>query len=250
MHELFVFGAALAAGAINSVAGGGSLVSFPTLIWLGVPAIVANATNTAALWPGALGSAWGYRRELRGADPRVYALLIPSFVGGIAGAVLLYRTPSAVFDRLVPFLILFATLLFMIQDPIQRRFNLSAAHAARSHWLSWTMFFQLLVGIYGGYFGAGIGIVMLATLSLMGHTNIHQMNGLKNLLGTCINGIAAIYLALVGLVLWRDAVVMAVAATIGGAAGASIARRMGPTVIRRLVVVVGFAMGLSLMLRF
>jgi uncharacterized membrane protein YfcA len=132
-HELLVFGAALAAGAINSVAGGGSLVSFPTLIWLGVPAIVANATNTAALWPGALGSAWGYRRELRGADPRVYALLVPSLVGGLAGAVLLYRTPSAVFDRLVPFLILFATLLFMAQEPIQRRFNLSAAHAARSH---------------------------------------------------------------------------------------------------------------------
>src|SRR5204862_6345036 len=131
--------------------------------------------------------AWGYRRERRGADRRLYALLLPSFVGGIAGAVLLYHTPGAVFDRLVPFLILFATLLFMIQEPIQRRFNLSAAHAARSHWLSWTMFFQLLVGIYGGYFGAGIGIVMLATLSLMGHTNIHQMNGLKNLLGTCIN---------------------------------------------------------------
>jgi uncharacterized membrane protein YfcA len=244
-----VFGAALAAGAINSVAGGGSLVSFPTLIWLGVPAIVANATNTAALWPGALGSAWGYRRELRGADPRVYALLVPSLVGGLAGAVLLYRTPSAVFDRLVPFLILFATLLFMAQEPIQRRFNLSAAHAARSHWLSWTMFFQLLVGIYGGYFGAGIGIVMLATLSLMGHTNIHQMNGLKNLLGTCINGVAAVYLAFVGLVLWPDAVVMAVAATIGGAAGASVARRMGHTAVRRLVVVVGFVMALSLMLR-
>src|SRR3989442_1305363 len=119
MHELFVFGAALAAGAINSVAGGGSPLSFPTLIWPRLPAIVANAPNPAALWPGALGSAWGYRRELRGADRRVYALLLPSFVGGIAGAVLLYHTPGAVFDRLVPFLILFATLLFMIQEPIQ-----------------------------------------------------------------------------------------------------------------------------------
>ena len=244
-----MFGAALTAGAINSVAGGGSLVSFPTLIWLGVPSITANATNTLAVWPGSIGSAWGYRRELRGADPRVYALLVPSFVGSITGAILLYRTPTAVFDRLVPWLILFATLLFMVQEPIQRRFNLSAAHAARSHWLSWTMLFQLLVGLYGGYFGAGIGIVMLATLSLMGHTNIHQMNGLKNLLATCINGVAAVYFAFAGLVLWPDALVMAAAATIGGAAGASVARRMGHETIRRLVVAIGFIMAVSLMLK-
>src|SRR5687768_13701262 len=142
----------MVAGAINSVAGGGTLISFPTLIWLGVPAIPANATNTVALWPGTVSSLWGYRREMRGLDPRIYVLVIPSMLGGLTGAVLMYRTPPEVFDRLVPVLILFATFLFMAQEPLQRRFNLVPYHEARPHWFSWVMFFQLLVGIYGGYF--------------------------------------------------------------------------------------------------
>ena len=244
-----MFVTAIVAGGINSVAGGGSLVTFPTLIWLGVPSIVANATNTVAIWPGTLGSAYGYRRELRGTDPRVFALVVPSIIGGISGAVLLYRTPSAIFDRLVPALILFATCLFMAQEPIQRRFNLSALHQAQPHWLSWTMFFQLLVGLYGGYFGAGIGILMLAALSLMGHTDIHQMNGVKNLLATCINAVAAVYFMSSGLVVWADAAIMALGATVGGLSGANLARRIGRDAVRRLVVAIGFAMALSLMLR-
>jgi uncharacterized membrane protein YfcA len=247
MHELLVFASAVVAGGINSVAGGGMLVSFPTMIWLGIPPITANATNTVAIWTGTLGSAWGYRRELRGTDPRVYALIVPSVIGSIAGAILLSYTPTDVFDRLVPFLILFATCLFMAQEPIQRRFNLSAAHAARSHWLSWTMAFQFGVALYGGYFGAGIGILMLAALSLMGHTDIHQMNGLKNLLATCINVVAAVYFAFAGLVSWPDAFVLAAGAITGGVAGASIARRIGRKAVRRIVVVVGLVMALSLM---
>ena len=249
VHELLVFVAALIAGGINSIAGGGSLVCFPALIWLGVPSITANATSTVAMWPGTAASVWGYRRELRGADPRVYALILPSVIGGITGAVLLYRTPAAVFDRLVPVLILFATCLFMVQEPLQRRFNLSVAHAARSHWLSWTMVFQLAVGLYGGYFGAGIGILMLAALSLMGHTDIHQMNGIKALLGTCINVVASVYFVFAGLVFWPDALVMAAGAVVGGVSGAGIAQRIGRDAVRRLVVVVGFVMALSLMLR-
>ncbi|MBI4264001.1 MAG: sulfite exporter TauE/SafE family protein [Acidobacteria bacterium] len=249
VHELLVFGAAIVAGAINSVAGGGTLVSFPTLIWLGIPSITANATNTVALWPGSLGSAWGYRREMRGIDSRAYALVVPSLVGGIAGAVLLYSTPTEVFDRLVPLLILFATLLFMAQEPIQRRFNMAPYRDARSHWLSWTMLFQLGVALYGGYFGAGIGILMLAALSLMGHTDIHQMNGLKNVLAVCINGIAAVYFMFTGLVFWPDALIMAAGAVIGGIGGARVARRVGRTAVRRIVVGIGFAMTLSLMLR-
>lgn len=249
MHESLVFVTAVIAGVINSVAGGGSLVTFPTLIWLGVPSIVANATNTVAIWPGTLGSAFGYRRELRGADPRVFALVVPSVVGGIAGAVLLARTPSPVFDRLVPLLIVFATCLFMAQEPIQRRFDLSALHHAHSHWLSWSMVFQLLVAIYGGYFGAGIGILMLAALSLMGHTDIHQMNGVKNLLATCINAVAAVYFMFTGLVAWADAGIMAAGAIAGGLGGASLARRIGRRAVRRVVVIIGFGMALSLMLR-
>ncbi len=249
MHALLVFCAAAVAGAINSVAGGGTLVSFPTLIWLGVPSIVANATNTVALVPGSIGSVWGYRREVAGADPRVFALIVPSVIGAIVGAVLLYRTPAELFDRLVPILILFATILFMVQEPIQRRFNLTAAHEARSHWLSWTMFFQLLVGLYGGYFGAGIGILMLAALSLIGHTDIHQMNGLKNVLASCINAVASAYFIWAGLVIWPDALIMAVGAIIGGVGGAGVARRIGRKAVRRIVVGVGFAMALGLMFR-
>jgi uncharacterized membrane protein YfcA len=137
----------------------------------------------------------------------------------------------------------------MAQEPLQRRFNLTAIHNARSHWLSWTMLFQLLVGIYGGYFGAGIGIMMLAALSLMGHTDIYQMNGVKNLLAVAINGIAIFYLIFTDLILWPDALVMAIGSIVGGVAGAGTARRVGRPVVRRIVIVVGFAMALATFLR-
>ena len=249
VYELAAFGAAFVAGAINSVAGGGTLVSVPTLIWLGIPAINANATSTIALWPGSLGGAWGFRRELADADRRLLALVVPSTIGGLTGAVLLHYTPANLFDRLIPVLILFATCLFMAQEAIQRRFNLTAKHNARSHWLSWTMLFQLGVGIYGGYFGAGIGIMMLAALSLMGHTDIHQMNGVKNLLSVFVTGVAALYLAFTGLVFWPEAAVMAAGAIAGGALGAGAARRVGRAVVRRVVIAIGFGMSLAMFLR-
>lgn len=249
MHLLIACAAAFAAGAINSVAGGGTLLTFPTLIWVGLPSKLANGTSTVALWPGALGSVWGYRREMRGLDPRVYALVVPSLVGGIAGAILLQLTPTATFDKLIPFLILFATCLFWIQEPLQRRFKLATMQEAGSHWLSWTMLYQLGVALYGGYFGAGIGILMLAALSLMGHKDIHQMNGLKNLLGMTINGMAAAYFIYIGLVLWQDALVMMVASIAGGVGGAGIARRLGRPVVRRIVIAIGLGMAISMMFR-
>src|SRR5262249_13032151 len=155
-HAMGAFGAAFAAGAINSIAGGGTLVSFPTLVWLGLSPVTANATSTVAIWPGTVGSTWGYRRELQKAEPRVRILLIPSLIGGIAGAVLLKLTPESVFSHLVPFLILFATLLFTLQDPIQRRLKMmkNAGGEASTQWMVGAFFFQLLVGLYGGYFGA------------------------------------------------------------------------------------------------
>ena len=247
MHYALIFAAAFAAGSINSVAGGGTLVTFPTLLWLGIPSKLANGTSTVALWPGSLAGVWGFRRELEGADRRLLSLVLPSVIGATAGAFLLVLTPTEVFDRLIPFLILFATFLFMAQEPIQRRFNLAEAHASRSHWLSWSMLFQLLVGLYGGYFGAGIGILMLAALSLIGHTDIHQMNGVKNLLATCINGIAAALFIYNGLVIWQDAAVMMVGAILGGIGGASMARRAGRTAVRRTVIVLGFVMALKTM---
>lgn len=247
MHYVIVFAAAFAAGSINSVAGGGTLVTFPTLLWLGVSSKWANGTSTVALWPGSVAGVWGFRRELAEADRRLLALVVPSVIGSIAGAVLLVATPTELFDRLIPFLILFATLLFMAQEPIQRRFNLAQAHEARSHWLSWTMAFQLLVGLYGGYFGAGIGILMLAALSLMGHTDIHQMNGVKNLLATCINGLAALLFVYNGLVIWQDAFVMMGGSILGGYLGAGMARRAGRRAVRQTVIALGFVMAFKTM---
>jgi len=251
LDNLLIFAAAAVAGAINSVAGGGTLISFPTLLWLGMDSIQANATNTVAIWPGSLGSAWGYRRELRGFDRRVVSLVIPSVIGGIAGAVLLRLTPSELFDRLVPALIFFATVIFMLQERFQRWFNWSATHAEHegAQWVAGAMLFQFVVALYGGYFGAGIGILMLAALAIMGHTDIHQMNGIKNVLAVVINGVAAIYFIWSGLVSWPHAIVMAVGAIIGGVGGAGLARRMGRQMVRRLVIGIGFAMAISLMFR-
>jgi uncharacterized protein len=250
VHQLLVFGSAFGAGMINSVAGGGTLLSFPALIWLGVPSIAANATSTVALWPGSLGSVWGYRRELRDAERSLWALAVPSLAGGLLGAFLLSRTPAEIFDRLVPLLIFFATCLLAAQEAIQRRFDLSAIHTnARSPWLSWAMVFQAGVGVYGGYFGAGIGILMLAALSLMGHTDIHQMNAVKNVLAVCINGIAAAYFVASGLVIWQDAAVMAGGAVLGGVGGPSLARRMGRVAVRRVIVAIGFGMAAALLVR-
>jgi uncharacterized protein len=250
-HWIVIFGSSVLAGMINSVAGGGTLLTFPTLIWLGQSPIIANATSTAALWPGSLGGMWGYRRELRRSKRRLYLLMIPSVVGGIAGAILLRQTPPGLFARLVPFLILFATLLFMAQGSVQRWLRLQDdhSHALTPGWLLGAGLFQFAVAVYGGYFGAGIGILMLTALALLGLTDIHQMNGLKNLFALCINIVAAAYFMLAGLVEWRVAAVMAVGAISGGYGGAGIARWLGPPVVRRIVVGIGFAMTVSLVLK-
>jgi uncharacterized membrane protein YfcA len=249
-HAAAAFGSAFLAGAINSVAGGGTLVTFPTLIWLGLPSLTANATNTVAIWPGSLGGMWGYRRELRSVDQRLLALVAPSVVGGVAGAALLRLTPAVVFDRLVPFLILFATLLFMAQYPLQRKFKVAFPLEHRSsRWLAGAMLFQLLVGLYGGYFGAGIGILMLAALSILGLTDIHEMNALKNFFALAINGVAAIYFVWARMVYWPDAILMAIAAVAGGYSCTGVARRLGGATVRRIVIAIGFAMALSLFLK-
>src|ERR1051326_1953618 len=160
IHGGIAFGAAFLAGAINSVAGGGTLGSFSALIWLGLNSVGAEAASTVGVWPGAGGGGWGYRRELAAAEPRFRVLIVPSLIGGITGALLLRWTPPAFFDRLVPFLILFATLLFTAQDPVQRLLKTADAGSHQSgRWLAGALLFQLGVGIYGGYFGAGIGIL-------------------------------------------------------------------------------------------
>ena len=250
MIFLIVFAAAFAAGTINSVAGGGTLISFPSLIWVGLPSTIANATSTVALWPGSLGGLWGYRRDIRGLPTATCSLIVPSVLGGILGAVLLVMTPTSVFDRLIPLLILFATVLFMLQDPVQRAIRTTGkAHAGSKTWLAGAMVFQLFVSMYGGYFGAGIGILMLAAFGIMGFTDIHQMNGLKTFLALCINGVAALYFIWNEMVSWPHALVMAIGAIAGGIWGAGMARRIGPKGVRRIVIFVGFGMAVSLLLR-
>jgi len=244
------FASAFLAGAINSVAGGGTLVSFPTLIWLGLDSVAANATSTVAIWPGTVGSTWGYRRELSAAEPRFRVLIVPSLAGGLTGALLLKWTPADTFDRMVPFLILFATLLFMAQETVQRLLKTADAASHRSaKWLAGAILFQLAVGIYGGYFGAGIGILMLAALSILGLTDIHEMNSLKVVFGGSLNGVAALYFMYAHMVYWPDVVIMAVAAIAGGWGGAGLARRLGRTAVRRIVIAIGFSMAVSLFLK-
>jgi uncharacterized membrane protein YfcA len=249
-HAGAAFASAFAAGMINAVAGGGTLVTFPTLIWLGLNSVTANATSTVALLPGSLGGMLGYRRELSTVDRRMLGLIAPSLVGGIAGALLLRVTPARTFDALVPYLILFATILFVVQEPIQRRLKAASPAGHKSErWLYGAMFFQLGVALYGGYFGAGIGILMLAALGILGLTDIHQMNGLKNVLGLSINIVAAAYFVRSGMVYWPDVATMAAGAIAGGYGGAGMARRIGRERVRGLVIAIGFGMALSLFLK-
>ncbi|MGZ6465578.1 MAG: sulfite exporter TauE/SafE family protein, partial [Bdellovibrionota bacterium] len=195
---------------MNAVAAGGTLLTFPTLVWLGLNSITANATSTVAVWPGVMSGVVAYRRELRTLERRFLYLAVPSLIGGLGGAYLLRLTPSMVFDRLVPYLILFATLLFMAQETIQHKMKDAHPGARKSTgWFLGAIVFQLIVGIYGGYFGAGIGILMLAAFGILGMTDIHQMNGFKNLLGGAINLLAAIYFISEKMVYWPDVGIMA-----------------------------------------
>lgn len=243
--------AGVAAGAINSIAGGGTLISFPALLWLGRDPIMANATSAVAIWPGSLSAAIGYRRELSTLRRWLLLLIVPSLLGGGLGSWLLLRTPVSTFERLVPFLILGATILLAVQEMITRRLG-ALAHAHENPTAGWVIFvfvFQFLVGTYGGYFGAGMGILMLAALGLIGLTDLHQMNGLKNVLAVCINGIAAVYFALANAVVWGDVLVMMIGSIAGGFLGARLARRLGRKFVRGAVVAIGIIMTVALFLR-
>lgn len=240
-HIAALVAAAFAAGAINSIAGGGTLITFPVLIWLGLDPKIANATSTVALWPGLFGGLFGYRRELENSSHLLVRLGATSVIGGAVGAALLIWTPSPLFAQLVPFLILFATILFMTQGSINRRLRLQPLTTQPgTYWWLGAIVFQFFSSIYGGYFGAGNGILMLAALGLLGLHDIHRANGIKNFLGICINSVAVLSFALWHLVVWSDALIMAGAALAGGYFGASMAVRIGQVWVRRGIVVIGF----------
>jgi uncharacterized membrane protein YfcA len=243
-----MFAAAFVAGAINSVAGGGTLLTFPVLIGLGLDPKIANATSTVALWPGLLGGAWGYRAEIRKIKPLLLPFGVASLLGGATGACLLIRTPSNTFARLVPFLILFATVLFVVQEPVSKWLRSRKAEGGSEHqWKTGAVIAQFFSATYGGYFGAGNGIVMLAILGLLGISNIHQANGLKNFLGLALNIVAIVAFIIAGMVYWPDAVLMAVAAIIGGYGGAHTAQKLGREFVRRTVIIIGFSMGMLML---
>ena len=240
--------AAFAAGAINSIAGGGTLLTFPVLIWLGLDPKVANATSTVALWPGLFGGLFGYRKELENSSTILMRLGITSVIGGGVGAWLLIWTPSPTFARLVPFLILFATILFMLQGAINRRLRLGSLESNQGRlWWTGTIIFQFFSAMYGGYFGAGNGILMLAAMGLLGLNDLHRANGIKNFLGICINSVAVLSFSLMHLVVWADSLAMAVAALAGGYFGASIAVRIEQVWVRRGIVVIGFVIFVAML---
>ena len=247
--------AAVVAGVMNSVAGGGTLLTFPALIAAGLSPLAANATSTVALVPAALSSMLGYRGELTGARRWAVALAVPSLAGGGFGAFLLLHTSHATFERVVPWLVLGATLLFLAQRPLLRRLRSRAQPSKYSQDVESgapspaLLAVQFVVGVYGGYFGAGVGILMLAALGFMGFTNIHRMNGLKNWGGFCMNLVAAATFARSGLVEWPIALSMAGGSIAGGYLGARGAQRLPPSLIRAVVGVVGIGSGVWLLLR-
>ena len=247
--DALLAGAAALAGAINSIAGGGTLLSFPAAMAWGLPSTVANATNAVAMMPGSLASAWAYRRELR-ANARVVRLLaLPAVVGGVAGAMLLHATPVRVFDAVVPWLVLGATLIILFQGRVARARKASPANPRAQRRRTFVAIgAQLLVGVYGGFFGAAMGIVTLALLFLIMEDDIQARNAVKILLASLINGVAAIYFVWAGLVSARAAAIMTLGAVVGGYVGARLALRTPARVVRGLVVTIG--LGLSVLLAY
>jgi uncharacterized protein len=237
-HYVFVSAAAFAGGVINSVAGGGTLATFPALLSVLSP-VLANGTSTFALLPGSLAAGFAYRKELAKVRSMLTLLLLPSLLGGGVGAKLVTRFPPKVFETLVPWLLLLAAVLLMLQRPVAKWIG---AHPhekpARGTRLA-VIGFQFLVGVYGGYFGAGIGILMLSSLAFMGIADIHEMNSLKSVLASMINGVSVLIFVLDGVVVWKYSLLMAAFAIAGGYVGARVARKLQQAHVRAIVIAIG-----------
>lgn len=234
------------AGAINSVAGGGSFLTFPALMFCGVSPVRANATNTLALWFGSLASVHAYRQQLGGQRRALITLLVTSLIGGLAGALLLLATPDATFKKLLPWLMLVATLIFIfgkhLTNALRRMVHLDINAPQHAGPFIIGCLLQMIIAIYGGFFGGGIGILMLALLTLLGYEKIHVMNGLKTVLATVINGIAMVTFVLGGVIDWPHAFVMILGSILGGYYGAVLAQRVSGEIIRYIVMAVALSM--------
>jgi len=254
MHEIFgldylaIFFGGLCAGIMNAVAGGGTLVSFPILLWAGRDPILANATNALALWPGSLAGAWGFRREIARL-PRLLRFLVPAaMLGGLTGGWLLLATPSKVFSGFVPYLILFATLLLATKSVLARLGGSTSVERTGTH-AALLFAGQVVVSVYGGYFGAGMGILMLAVLGLYGVSSFHERNALKNLLSATTNGLAGLFFIANGAIRWDDGLALGVGSVAGGLLGAAVGRRLSSRVLESIAIVVGIIATASLLLR-
>jgi len=253
--SILLFVAAAIGGALNAVAGGGSFLTLPALIVAGVPAVVANATSTLALWPASVSSTLAYRRELRSSRQWLVVLGVTSIVGGLAGALLLVRTSNDAFLRLLPWLMLVAAATFTFGQKLRPAPTAAGPSHPFEHGAAWrpallgVVAMQFLIATYGGYFGGGMGIMMLATMALAGMTNIHEMNGLKSFLGVAINGFALATFIITGKISWQYGLAMAVGATLGGYMTASFARKLDPRYVRWFVIVVGWAMTIYFFVR-
>lgn len=244
---LLLLGAAFVAGALNAVAGGGSFLTLPALVFTGVPPVIANATGTVALLPGYMASAWGFREDMQ-APPRltIRMVLLLSLLGGAAGAVLLLVTPEATFKKVIPWLLLAATAMFALA-PRLRQWTGSAERPAASSWQS--ILGVLAVAAYGGYFNGGLGILLLALFGLLGQTQLNAMNGMKNLVSALLTAVAVAIYAVGGVVEWREALMMMLAAMCGGYLGARGARRIPGQWLRGGIVVTGIVMAVLFFLR-
>jgi hypothetical protein len=240
--------AALAAGIVNAVAGGGSLISFPALLLTGMGSVRANATNTLAVWPGSVSSAWAYKDHILDERHRAAVLAVPSLLGGLAGSVLLLNTPEKAFGAIVPWLIFFACALLAFQAKVAKLLKgATAGPGDRVPPGLWIM--QFLISVYGGYFGAGIGILMLAAMAIFIPHSLQAANGLKVLFAMLINGISAVYFLFQGAVRLPEAGVMAIAAIAGGWIGAHIAKRLPAPVMRTCVIAFGVVVAGKMLLR-
>jgi uncharacterized membrane protein YfcA len=235
---VLVASAAFCAGAMNSVAGGGTFFSFPALLAAGVPPIVANASNSVALWPASLSSAWAYRKELARYKRYLIPMGIVSLLGGVGGGLLLLATQDATFSRLIPWLLLFATLLFAFSGRISAW--LRAPDAGKPEGGAIALAGQAVVSVYGGFFGAGMGIMMLASLAMAGHDDVHEINAIKNLLSAIIYSVTVLTFVTAGAVSWPYTIIMLATATLGGYWGASMARKIPALWLRRFIIAVGF----------
>ena len=246
IEAIAILAAGLAAGTINTIVGSGSLITFPTLLAFGYAPVLANVSNTVGLVPGSLSGAIGYRRELDGQRGRVIRLGLAAAVGGLTGGLLLLVLPATTFQRIVPILILGSVVLIAIQPRLSRAMgDRRVAGAEHTGPLVVTLY---LTGIYGGYFGAGQGVIMMALLGVFLPDDLQRLNGLKNVLAVLINGVAAVLFILLSPIAWPAAILLAIGAIIGGQVGAVVGRRLPAQVLRAAIIVVGTVVGVRLLL--